>query len=157
MASYKLTMIGRAELKQRQVKLSSKQRALLFFLDDGTSAEKLGSMAATLGLPSNFLAPLLDLRLIEPVTTGAQTPHPPAAESLSDDSALQYRVAHQFMNETVVDALGIRSFLFVLKLEKCSTLDDLRKLAPHHTKAIAGATSTAQAKLVHGRLLELLR
>ena len=40
------------------------------------------------------------------------------------------------MNETVVDALGIRAFLFTLKLEKCATATDLATLLPGYAEAL---------------------
>jgi hypothetical protein len=66
------------------------------------------------------------------------------------------RAAKEFMNVTVVDALGLKSFFFTLKLERASTLDDLRDLVEPYRDAIA-KVDEAQADVLTGRLQKLLR
>ena len=65
---------------------------------------------------------------VAPVTA-FNAPIKAAALSVEDQVA-QFRVAKAFMNETVVDSLGIRAFLFTLKLEKCATATDSRHCCP---------------------------
>ena len=47
-----------------------------------------------------------------------------------------FRVAKAFMNETIVDALGIRAFGFTLRLERCATTEDLVALLPSYAEAL---------------------
>ena len=63
-----------------------------------------------------------------------------------EDQVAHFRVAKAFMNETIVDALGIRAFMFTLKLEKCATGADLVLLnlpTPAAVEAPAAAHETA--------------
>ena len=44
--------------------------------------------------------------------------------------------AKQFLNETAVAVLGLRAFLFTLKLEHCYTVDELRGILPEYRRVI---------------------
>jgi hypothetical protein len=60
------------------------------------------------------------------------------------------------MNVTLVDAMGLKSFFFTLKLERAGTLDDLRDMQDAYEAAIAKAESAAQAEVFGRRLRQLL-
>jgi hypothetical protein len=45
----------------------------------------------------------------------------------------------QLLNETAVAVLGLRSFLFVLKLEHAYTAEDLRAIFPEYRRVVAKA------------------
>jgi hypothetical protein len=64
-----------------------------------------------------------------------------AGRVLTKDELARFRAAKQFINDTVVDALGVRAFMFTLKLERCSTLADLVDMLPDYAKAIAKGRS----------------
>jgi len=85
----------------------------------------------------------------------------PAANAASAaapaDEFSRFRAAKDFMNVTIVDALGIKSFFFTLKLERAATRDDLRGLAPAYREAIAKAEDDAAADVLARRLEEMLR
>ena len=68
----------------------------------------------------------------------------------------RFRAAKAFINETIVDALGVRAFLFTLKLERCSTRADLAALLPNYEKAIRKFRGEAETKLLVERANELL-
>ncbi len=78
---------------------------------------------------------------------------------MSNDEVERFRAAKAFINETIVDALGVRAFLFPLKLERCSTRADLARLLPDYAKAIArfrgeaetGSSSNALRSSLSGR------
>ena len=55
----------------------------------------------------------------------------------------------------LADALGVRAFLFTLKLERCSTRADLAALLPDYEKAIRKFRGEAETKLLVERANEL--
>jgi hypothetical protein len=75
---------------------------------------------------------------------------------VTKDELARFRAAKAFINETVVDALGVRAFMFTLKLERCSTLADLVEMLPDYAKAIAKGRGEAEARLLVDRAAELL-
>jgi hypothetical protein len=80
----------------------------------------------------------------------------PAATGITADELSQFRAAKSFMNETIVDALGIRAFTFTLKLERASTRADLAQLVPDYAKAMQKVKDAAETRLIVDRLRELL-
>ena len=60
------------------------------------------------------------------------------------------------MNVSVVNALGLKSFFFTLKLERAGNVADLRELVEAYKAAIAKASGQAEAEVLTERLLEML-
>ena len=60
------------------------------------------------------------------------------------------------MNDTIVDALGIRAFGFTLKLERCATADDLVPLLPAYTEALLKKLDREAVRALVERTRELL-
>ncbi|HUP97497.1 MAG TPA: hypothetical protein VM073_06140 [Usitatibacter sp.] len=159
---YRKTALGASEISSRKLKLNSRVRTMLILIDGAQPEFILREEAAKVGAPLVFLDELLRLGLIEkvgrasvpgPATAAAATPAPgPAGDEFS-----RFRAAKDFMNVTIVDALGIKSFFFTMKLERASTRDDLRALAPAYREAIAKAEEEAQAAVLSARLEEMLR
>ncbi len=80
-----------------------------------------------------------------------------AAPAAPVSDAERFRSTQKFMNDTVVDAIGLRAFFFTLKLEKCYTCADLQLLLPEFTaKAIKGNGDVA-GRMLEGRAREMLR
>ena len=73
------------------------------------------------------------------------------------DEFSRFRAAKDLMNVTVVDALGIRSFFFTLKLERAGNLADLRGLTAAYHEAITKGSGADEAKVFTERLKALLR
>jgi hypothetical protein len=61
------------------------------------------------------------------------------------------------MNTTIVDALGIKSFFFTMKLERAGVVADLVALIEPYEQAIAKAEGDEHAKVLVGHLREMLR
>jgi hypothetical protein len=78
------------------------------------------------------------------------------AESTAFDPAARFRMAQQFMNDTAVNALGIKAFFFTLKLERCANVNDLKDLVEPYRAAIAKASGAAEANVLTGRVKEML-
>ena len=67
-----------------------------------------------------------------------------------------FRTAKQFMNDTIVNSLGIKAFFFTLKLEKCSNRQELSDLLQQYTKALAKSGGVEEAEVLTQRAQELL-
>ena len=76
--------------------------------------------------------------------------------ALANDEPERYRVARKFLNDTAVDALGVRAFFFTLKLEKCSTRADLQLLLAEYERLVTKGSGEAAARVLSARAGELL-
>lgn len=168
------TEAGADEVRARTRKLSLRLRSLLIMVDGTKSAQQLQQAAASLGVQGDFLQSLLEQGLIrrrEAVQAAERSldlnlaaPQPPAAVAgaavpaaepvLSDGE--RFLAVQKFMNDSAVDALGLMSFMFTLKLEKCFTLTDLRNLLPDYARAIARKSGETAAQVLVQRARQLL-
>ena len=76
------------------------------------------------------------------------TEAPPALDGYE-----KLRLAKDFMNNAVVNSLGIKGFFFTLKLERAGTVADLRGLVKPFQDAITKASGEAEAKILTEQLL----
>jgi hypothetical protein len=72
------------------------------------------------------------------------------------DEAGKFRVAKKYMNDTIVNSLGLKAFFFTLKLEKCATRADLAELLSDYAAALTKASNVETAKVLQKRARELL-
>ena len=156
---------GAEEVKSRKLKLPPKLRTLLILVDGSKPALILGEEAAALGAGADALEQLERQGLIERVGSApapgagerrAVVREPARADVSRLDPVARFRAAQQFMNDTVVNALGLKAFFFTLKLEKCATVEELRGLAGSFRQAIAKASGDAEADVLARRLDEIL-
>jgi hypothetical protein len=159
------TASGQDEMRSRSRQMSQRMRSILIMVDGVRTVRELRQAIEKLSAPADSLESLLALGLIVQTRSGAapliapQPAAPPAsgaplAAGASD--AERYRVAKKFMNDTVVDALGLRAFMFTLKLEKCSTLADLAELTPEYSRLLTKAKGAEVAIALNTRLRTLL-
>jgi hypothetical protein len=159
------TGIGRDELRTRAAGLTQRVRSILIMIDGVRTVGDLRVAIARLAAPADTLESLLALGLV------VQTYTAPAPLAQSSPAAVEadetivasgstdperFRVAKKFMNDTAVDALGLRAFMFTLKLEKCATLADLAQLVPEYSRALVKARGKEVAGALRTRLRELL-
>ncbi len=149
------TSHGAEELRSRALGLKPRLRTVLVLVDGVLSVGQLEVVAASLGAPSDVLVALHRDGLVETRSAlrAAMAPTPAAwvaaAPAAPVSDAERFRSTQKFMNDTVVDAIGLRAFLFTLKLEKCYTCADLQLLLPEFAaKTIKGNGDVA------GRMLE---
>ena len=157
---YRKTELGVAEIANRKMKLSPRLRTMLILIDGAQPEFLVREDGNRLGAPEDFLEQLSGLGLIELAgrAQGAQAPRAAAAnEAGAVDEFTLFRAAKDFMNVTIVDAMGIKSFFFTLKLERAGTRADLRELAGPYRDAIAKADGETQAGVLAQRLEVLLR
>ena len=148
---YQKTARGDEEIKTRAAKLPPPLRTMLILVDGRKPLVELQGVAQRLGIKGDFAAELEGRGLI--AKTAAS---PAAAPAAPLDEVARIAAARRFMNDTVVDALGIRSFFFTLKLERCSTRADLAALLDEYAKVIGKASSAEQAAVLADRAKELL-
>jgi hypothetical protein len=148
------TAAGADELKSRSHKLSPRLRTMLIMIDGSLSVGQLKHAAASLSVPGDFVEQLLGDGLIELVPVAGKASVAPVLDVRSE--AERFGEARKLMNDTVVDALGIRAFFFTLKLEKCYTRADLLALLPDYQKAIGKGSGAEVAKVLEQRARDLL-
>ena len=156
-ARYAKTAKGVEEISKRRKNLDRRMRTMLILVDPAKSAAELATQAVQLGVPPDFLQIMVRDGFIRPVGGAAITTNIEASPTrVSDDELARFRKAQAFMNETIVNALGIRSFMFTLKLEHCSTRADLAAIVPDYAQALRKGTDDAEARVIMDRLRELL-
>lgn len=157
---------GRDELRTRAAGLNQRVRSILIMVDGARTVGDLRVAIERLSAPPDTLESLLALGLVvqtytAPAPLARADPAVPDADepivAAGANDPERFRVAKKFMNDTVVDALGLRAFMFTLKLEKCATLADLARLAPEYSRALVKAKGTEVAGALRTRLRELLR
>ena len=157
---YRKTERGQTEIGNRKLRLNPRLRTMLILIDGMQPELLVKEEAQKVGAPADFLEQLLKLGLVEKAgqaaTPAAATPEAAPAGPAGGEFE-RFRIAKDFMNVTIVDALGIKSFFFTLKLERAGTLADLRELAQPYRDAIAKAEGEAQAEVLSRRLGEMLR
>ncbi len=156
------TAEGAQEVSSRRIKLAPRLRTMLILTDGVTPAFLLKEEAEKIGAPPDFLEQLSALGLVAKKGGAGATPRPasnPSADQPAEpmaDEFLKFRAAKDFMNVTIVDALGIKSFFFTLKLEKASTRADLAELSESYVTSIRKSMGEAEAEVLIGRLQNLL-
>lgn len=171
--TYVKTEAGSDEVRARSRKLAPRMRTMLIMVDGTMSVSQLQDAAATLGAPGDFLQALQEQGLIrrrevaaaaeravqplaEPKTSTPSEATPAAISMAGKDEPELFRSARKFMNDTAVDALGLRAFFFTLKLEKCGNRADLRLLLADYDKLVTKASGEVAASVLSQRARELL-
>jgi hypothetical protein len=160
-AIYAKTPAGSEEVRSRKMKLAPKLRTMLILVDGRKPVAALREEGSACGVPSDFIEQLEALGLVKPADGGAAPQGPGVRDNTRagtgmPDPVARFRMAQQFMNDTVVNALGIKAFFFTLKLERCANLNDLKELVEPYRAAIAKASGPAEADVLVRRLQEML-
>lgn len=168
---YIKTALASEELRSRARRLPSRVRTMLIMVDGVQTLAQLNAAAASLGAPDACMAFLLEQGLIEAKakaksasravhTNGHLGKHDENPFIEPEDAALseaaRYLAAQKLMNDSAVDALGLRAFFFTLKLERSFTCDDLRAALPDFNKALSKGKDPAAAAIIEARVRVLL-
>ena len=144
------TLQGQRELVDRRQKLHARSRSLLIAVPREHAARDPGEQFAALGDVAAILDELSKLGLITVDTqAGAAAPAP-------ESELPPLQLARAFINETAVAALGLRAFLFTLKLERCYTKAELTDLLPEYRRVLAKAKSEEFAASMVSRVEQIL-
>ena len=147
---------GMEEIRIRGKNLRGRLRTMLILIDPSKTENYLRASAARIGVQPDFLETLLRDGFVAPIGGRKTGPVDQADRVVTGDELARFRAAKAFINETIANALGIRAFLFTLKLERCSTRADLAALMPDYEKSIRKFRGEAEAQLLVERATELL-
>jgi hypothetical protein len=151
---YVKTDLGLQEVGTRKMDLSHRLRCALILVDGKHPFSVLQKEARKLSAPEDFIEQLMALNLVarKEGSALAVTTEPVTAE----DEFARFRIAKEFMSSTIVDAVGIKSFFFTLKLEKMSTRADLKGMLGDYSKAMTKATGPDVAQVMLDRVEAML-
>ena len=154
---------GVQELKSRAHKLAPRLRSMLVMIDGGLNVGQLEEAASRLGAPADFIDTLLaeGLVALKPSAASSASASSAAASvapapTLESVEIERFSSTRKFMNDAAVEALGLRAFLFTLKLEKCFNRNDLLALMDEFHKAIVKGSGEETARVLTARARELL-
>jgi DNA-binding FrmR family transcriptional regulator len=148
------TQKGHDEIVNQRKTLKGKLRTILFLIDPAKPLDAIQQQVALMGGSPDALAQLVAEGYIAEVGGAGASVAP--AVSATDDELASFRVAKAFMNDAIVDALGMRAFVFTLRLERCVTRADLATLLPDYTQALAKKLDKNAALALVERTRELL-
>src|SRR5260221_2658257 len=155
-AIYAKTPAGSEEVRSRKLKLAPKLRTMLILVDGRKAVGALRDEVSACGMPSDCIEQLESLGLVEPLGAHAPPSAQVSAPAPVPDAFERFRAAQKFMNDTVVNALGIKAFFFTMKLERTATVDDLKEVLPAYQATIAKASGPAEADVLTRRVREML-
>lgn len=168
------TTKGQEEIGAPRKSLPAKLRTVLFLVEPDKDILEIQRRIALIGAPADALQQLVSGGYVARVGTsnapvagatdtvgaaGAVGAADPTVGPIADpnvDPVTAFRVAKAFMNETVVDALGIRAFMFTLKLERCATAADLVTLLPTYGEQLLKKLDREAARALVERCRELV-
>lgn len=161
---YDKTARGREEIATRRDGLAPRLRSLLVLIDGRRPEEELLRNVAGLGLTIAALHELLAGEYIvlstsyasmaeEPAEPPEPEPEPaqPAAAQVQ-----QFQSVYQFYNQTIKSTIGLRGFTLQLKVEKASSVDELRQLRAPYLEAVQKAKGSDTAAALALQLDRLL-
>lgn len=162
---YDKTAKGRDEIATRKYQLAPRLRSLLVLIDGRRTEEELLRNVAGLGLTIAALDELLEGGLIvlstsyatmavAPVAEPAPETHAPAPVAVSQAS--QFQALYEFYNKTIKSTIGLRGFTLQLKVEKASSVDELRELRMPYLDAVQRAKGNFAAASLAEQLDRLL-
>ncbi|MEP7043026.1 MAG: hypothetical protein ABI843_08175 [Dokdonella sp.] len=141
------TAAGRRELSERRHALHARQRTLLIAIHGEYTLHELRRQFQALGDVDAIIDELHGAGLVEPQRIAAAiAPAAPVAAAAVEAIITPLQLARQFMNETAVAALGLRAFLFTLKIEKCYSKPDLEALMPEYRRVMGKARNAPYAE-----------
>ncbi len=148
------TVKGQEEIGAARKSLPAKLRTVLFLVEPDKDITEIQRRIVLIGAPTDALQQLVSAGYVAPVGA-ANAPVAGPAGSI-DDQVAGFRVAKAFMNDTIVDALGIRAFMFTLKLERCATGADLATLVPAYGEQLLKKVDRDAARALVERCRELI-
>lgn len=139
---YAKTEAGRNEIQLRSRHVATALRSMLLVVDGHRTAGELRALGAGLHAPADALEQLAALGLIERANAKTAASAPPPS-----DVAVRYITLSGLLAEAIREHMGLRGFFMQLKVERCSTLDDLETLLPEITTAVGKARGEKYAQL----------
>src|SRR6188474_2190599 len=115
---YAKTDKGTEEIRSRGKNLRGRLRTMLILIDPSKTDDELRASAAQIGVEPEFLETLLREGYVTTVggtldggLGGNDGSVEDSTREVTRDELARFRAAKAFINETIVDALGVRAFL----------------------------------------------
>lgn len=164
------TAAGRAEVGDRRHKLGPRHRMVLISINGELSVGTIRQQFRSLNELDTVLEDLLGAGLIEipgaaeaavvPPVVQNTSPSAPAASSPPVTASPQtngtLQAARDFMNKAVVAKLGLRAFMFTLRIEKCVSKQELLDLLPEFRRVLRKGVDAAGVAELSARAEELI-
>ena len=138
---YAKTEAGRNEIQQRSRHVAPALRSMLLLVDGRRRIGELRVLGTGLHAAADALEQLAALGLIERADGKAVAAAPPPS-----DVAVRYITLSGLLGEAVREHMGLRGFLMQLKIERCSTIEELEALLPEVAAAIGKARGGEYAR-----------
>jgi hypothetical protein len=150
-AIYRKTARGLAEITAQKRSVDRRLRPVLILTDGNRTAAHVHALTSGIGIREEDFDQLIADGYIEVIERpeaandpegrgDASQPAAPAAAPVQRSEFERYSDGQRYLTETAAEWLGLRSFLFVLKIEKSHTPDELLALVPEFEQAIARKT-----------------
>ena len=160
---YDKTAKGKEEIATRKYQLATRLRTLLVQIDGRRTEEELLRNVAGLGLGASALAELVEHGYIVLATSYASLAEPAPAEPAPAQPPMpepaqiaQFQSIYDFYNKTIKNTIGLRGFTLQLKVEKASSVADLRELRQPYVEAVQKARGGETAAALARQLDQLL-
>ena len=144
------TAAGYAEIQNRKMQLGPRQRTLLISIDGAHSVQQVREQFRVLGDITPLIEELHSAGLVQFKRLGPAASNDAAGPASVVEVSEPMNVipplglVRQFMNETAVDAVGLRAFMFTLKLERCSTKHELTDVLQDYRRILGKARNADQ-------------
>lgn len=152
------TASGRSEIADRRHALGSRQRMLLIAINGEQTVREIRERFHSLGdvdvlLTELAMAELIDVggAIAAPAATAVASAGAAGAAGAPNDAGSPIAQARQFINDSVVAHLGLRAFLFTLKVERCYSKDALLDLLPEYRRVLGKAAAPAEVTALSQR------
>ena len=160
---YDKTAKGKEEIATRRHQLATRLRTLLVLVDGRRTEEELLRNVAGLGLGASALAELVEHGYIVLATSYASLAEPspaepgPAQPPVPEPAQIaQFQSVYDFYNKTIKNTIGLRGFTLQLKVEKASSVAELRELRQAYIEAVQKARGSETAAALARQLDHLL-
>ena len=141
---YRKTDLGFSEIASVRRSVDFRLRPLLILVDGQRSTSRIQALLGDSAAPDEYFSHLASGGYIEPIDDDEPMPEVYGPEPVFDLpigpvtlSTRRFADCQHFMIETAAAKMGLLSFLFVLRIEKCDTIEALVALLPEFENGIA--------------------
>ncbi len=145
-AIYRKTALGLAEITTANRTVERRLRPLLILTDGNRTAAHVHSLTSAIGIREDDFDLLVAGGFIEAIArpqlpaviarAGQTAQHWPAVSAQPRSDFERYSDGKRYFCESATEQLGVMAFLFVLKVEKCSSVEDLMALLPEFERTM---------------------
>jgi len=163
------TAAGRLEIEKRTQRIGPRQRMVLISINGERKLSEVRRQFETLGDVDSVIGELAEAGLIEMSGPPQLATHngaavepaaPVAAKAPAPEQSHErlepLPLARKYMNDTVVANLGLRAFLFTLKIEKCYSARELYLLLPEFRRQLRKVMQNEEVVACHERAEALI-